>query len=115
MYILHRSTAAHLRIQGPRRARKYCAKHCTEIRPTLLQIPGSTTDQTRRRNKCLKIYRKSVLHLFKYTVNLYFSRCSTDLRLMFGHPVTFRTTYNIQLQPVIQYIRTGPLILKWKL
>ena len=27
-----------------------------------------------------KIYRKSVLHLLKYTANLYLSRCSTDLR-----------------------------------
>ena len=28
--------------------------------------------------ECTKIYRKSVLHLLKYTLNLY--RCSTDLR-----------------------------------
>ena len=30
--------------------------------------------------ECPKIYRKSVLHLLKYTTNLYLSRCSTDLR-----------------------------------
>ena len=30
--------------------------------------------------ECPKIYRKSVLHLLKYTVNLYLIRCSTDLR-----------------------------------
>ena len=29
---------------------------------------------------CSKIYRKSVLHLLKFTTNLYLSRCSTDLR-----------------------------------
>ena len=31
-------------------------------------------------SECLKIYRKSVLHLLKYTANIYLSRCSTDLR-----------------------------------
>ena len=30
--------------------------------------------------ECPKSYRKSVLHLLKYTENLYLSRCSTDLR-----------------------------------
>ena len=30
--------------------------------------------------ECPKIYRKSVLHLLKYTTNIYLSRCSTDLR-----------------------------------
>ena len=30
--------------------------------------------------ECPKSYRKSVLHLLKYTANLYLSRCSTDLR-----------------------------------
>ena len=30
--------------------------------------------------ECPKIYRKSVRHLLKYTANLYFKRCSTDLR-----------------------------------
>ena len=30
--------------------------------------------------ECPKISLKSVLHLFKYTANLYLTRCSTDLR-----------------------------------
>ena len=30
--------------------------------------------------ECLKFYRKSVLHLLKYTANLNLSRFSTDLR-----------------------------------
>ena len=30
--------------------------------------------------ECPKIYRKYVLHLLKYTANLYLIRCSTDLR-----------------------------------
>ena len=30
--------------------------------------------------ECPIIYRKSVLHLLKYTTNIYLSRCSTDLR-----------------------------------
>ena len=30
--------------------------------------------------ECPKIYRKSVRHLLRHTANLYFSRCSTDLR-----------------------------------
>ena len=34
--------------------------------------------------ECPKIYRKSVLPLPTYIFELYFSRCSTDLRLNFG-------------------------------
>ena len=34
--------------------------------------------------ECTKIYRKYVLHLLKYTANLYLSRCSTDLRYIVG-------------------------------
>ena len=30
--------------------------------------------------ECPKNYRKSVLHLVKYTTNLYLSRCCTDMR-----------------------------------
>ena len=30
--------------------------------------------------KDFEIYRKSVLHLLKYTANLYLSRCSTNMR-----------------------------------
>ena len=30
--------------------------------------------------KCPKINRKAVLHLRKYTENIYLGRCSTDLR-----------------------------------
>ena len=30
--------------------------------------------------ECPKIYHKSVLHLLRYTANLYLSRCVTDLR-----------------------------------
>ena len=37
--------------------------------------------------ECPKSYRKSVLHLLKYTANLYLSRCSTDLRYILGHSV----------------------------
>ena len=35
--------------------------------------------------ECPKIYRKSVLHLLKYTANLYLS--STDMRYILGHSV----------------------------
>ena len=38
---------------------------------------------------CPKIYRKSVLHLIKYTANLYLRRCNTDLRFIFGHSVLY--------------------------
>ena len=37
--------------------------------------------------ECPKIYRKSVLNLLKYRFAVYLSRCSTDLRKIFGHPV----------------------------
>ena len=36
---------------------------------------------------CPKSYCKSVLHLLKYTANLYLSRCSTYLRKILGHSV----------------------------
>ena len=39
--------------------------------------------------ECPKIYRKSVLHLLKYTANLYLSRCSTDLRYILRHSVVY--------------------------
>ena len=37
--------------------------------------------------ECPKIYQKSVLHLLKYTTNLYSNKCSTDLRYILGHLV----------------------------
>ena len=37
--------------------------------------------------ECLKIYRKSVLHLLKHGFAVYLSRCSTDLRYILGHSV----------------------------
>ena len=42
-------------------------------------------ERKRKRNptyvtECPKIYRTSVLHLFKYGFSVYLSRCSTDLR-----------------------------------
>ena len=37
--------------------------------------------------KCPKIYRKYVMHLLKYTANLYLSSYSTDLRSILGHSV----------------------------
>ena len=36
---------------------------------------------------CQKIYFKYVLHLLKYTANLYVSRCSTDMQYILGHSV----------------------------
>ena len=39
-----------------------------------------------RHTKCPKIYRKYVLHLLKYSANLY----STDLRLILGHSISAR-------------------------
>ena len=40
---------------------------------------------TKLNTECPKIYRKSVLHLLKYNVNLYLNICSTDLRYILGH------------------------------
>ena len=37
--------------------------------------------------ECPKINRKSVLHLLRYTENIYLSRCSTNLRQLLGHSV----------------------------
>ena len=48
--------------------------------------------------ECPKINRKSVLHLLKYTENIYLSRCSTDLRLLLGHSVYIIIFYTIFLK-----------------
>ena len=40
----------------------------------------SGSGNTHRHTECPKSYRKSVLHLLRYTKNLYLSRCSTHLR-----------------------------------
>ena len=39
---------------------------------------------------------KSVLHSLQYTANVYLSRCSTDLRLIFGHSVCSRKLTKIK-------------------
>ena len=57
----------------------------------LLEISTSKTinvEYSGKSTECLKIYRKSVLHLLKHAANLYLSRCRTDLRLILGHSVS---------------------------
>ena len=45
--------------------------------------------------ECPKFYRKSVLHLLKYTANLHLSRISTDVRQIFGHSVVPSQTISL--------------------
>ena len=53
--------------------------------PNPPNIPGSGSDQ---HTECPRINRKCVLHLLKHRCAVYLSRCSTDLRLLLGHPVS---------------------------
>ena len=48
-----------------------------------------------KHTECPKIYRKSILHILKYTTNLYLSRCNTILRKILGHSVAihFKDAY----------------------
>ena len=43
-------------------------------------IISATSPEVTVNTECPKIYCTSVLHLLKYTENLYLSRCSTDSR-----------------------------------
>ena len=56
----------------------------TQTPLNLFCLPLASQDKN---TECPKIYRKSVLHLLKYTANLYLSRGSTDLRYILGHSV----------------------------
>ena len=49
-------------------------------------------DNCKNNTEYPKTYRNSVLHLLKYTANLYLSRCSTDLRQLLGHSVYTQLT-----------------------
>ena len=51
-------------------------------------------------SECSEIYRKYVLNLLKYNANLYFCRCSTDLRYNLGHSVAVDNLFIIRLQEV---------------
>ena len=67
------------------RRRKTSTDNIRQLRPgAAAQAHQGTTPLYHYRwylcTECPKIYRKSVLHLLKYTENLYLSRCSTDLR-----------------------------------
>ena len=43
--------------------------------------------------ECPKIYRKSILHLLKFTANLYLGRCSTYFALNFGTLNTYNASF----------------------